>query len=170
MSASTAKRLSLTLIGWTNRDADNFWSHVDTSGECWLWNDIKGRYSYFGVNGKIFRTNRLAYALAHDGETPEGLEVCHTCDNDKCVRPSHLFIGTRDDNMHDMANKGRSADKSGVLNGRCKLSATQALEIFRRASDETRASLGREFGVSDNTIRGIVFGRLWSHVTGKGAA
>ena len=43
------------------------------------------------------------------GEIPEGMSVCHTCDNPRCVRPDHMFVGTHIENVHDMHRKGRQS-------------------------------------------------------------
>lgn len=152
-------------LGWRDKDEKRFWAKVDKSGDCWLFKNQKARYGYLGVSGKNYRVNRLSYAL-YCGTIPEDIEVCHTCDNDKCVRPSHLFLGTHLDNMQDMVTKDRSADKSGRLNGRAKLDPIAVLQILRLSETLSKAEIGRRFDVSDVTIFGICDGRLWSHVTG----
>lgn len=88
-----------------------FWQYVDKTNECWNWTKClneKG-YGIFGVDGKkVDRAHRIAYRLCV-GEIPAGLFVCHHCDNPKCVRPDHLFLGTNLDNVKDMFLKNRNS-------------------------------------------------------------
>lgn len=75
---------------------------------CWVWN---GRVNHKGYgkaswNGKEARVHRVIYEHFH-GAVPEGMQVCHHCDNPPCCNPEHLFVGTALDNEHDKLRKGR---------------------------------------------------------------
>lgn len=75
---------------------------------CWLWQaSIRtSGYGAFNIGGKNCYAHRISYEI-HVGEISENLHVLHSCDNRKCVNPKHLFLGTHQDNMLDMKNKGR---------------------------------------------------------------
>lgn len=87
-----------------------FWSSVDkkSDNDCWNW--TRGRSSQLGYGsfklGNEQYTHRLAWELTN-GKIPEGLCVCHHCDNPLCCNPNHLFLGTVKDNMQDRDMKGR---------------------------------------------------------------
>ena len=116
-------------------------------------------YGVFRLRGKTWKAHRLAWTLVR-GDIPDGIFVCHHCDNRRCVNPVHLFLGTPADNAADMVKKGRSKGCAkgsqrwlGESNGRCKLTDTQVVEI--RASIETHKGIARRLGVSDRQIRRI---------------
>jgi hypothetical protein len=96
-----------------------FWSKVDKTSNpngCWIWTAGKSRlngYGQFFVAGRNHSSHRSAYEIQY-GPIPDGLLVLHRCDTPACVNPVHLFLGTQQDNMTDMVQKGRSlsGDKS----------------------------------------------------------
>jgi hypothetical protein len=90
----------------------HFWSRVDrTAGEsgCWLWSGSLGTggYGLCGHQKRVKRSHRIAWELTH-GPIPDGMVVCHRCDNPPCCNPAHLFLGTLADNVRDMVAKGRN--------------------------------------------------------------
>jgi len=103
----------MTLPEYTPKDIERFWSHVDKTGECWLWTGGRsqhGGYGQFRVSKTLcVYAHRLAWELTN-GPIPEGLWVLHNCpegDRPACLNPAHLWLGTHDENMADMVAKGR---------------------------------------------------------------
>lgn len=92
-------------------DKARFWSKVNQTEYCWEWSAYldKNGYGVFSLGKYSPRVSahRFAYMLIN-GSIETGKVVCHSCDNPKCVNPSHLFIGTHQDNMRDMHVKGRA--------------------------------------------------------------
>jgi len=88
-----------------------FWSHISkTETGCWEWTLSRLPYGYGRVaflGNKNQYAHRVAWILTH-GDIPDGLCVCHKCDNPPCINPDHLFIGTYADNAHDRDAKGRN--------------------------------------------------------------
>lgn len=150
-----------------------FWRYVDHGEGCWTWTGGRsGGYGTFRHEGRTQKAHRVAWQLER-GDIPEGLVVCHQCDNPGCVRPDHLFLGTVAENNADRANKGRSKGtfrsdsthpgrvRAGELHWGAKLTARQVDAIRqRRERGEPVKALAAEFGVHHATISRIAR-RVW---------
>ena len=75
---------------------------------CWLWRGAitSTGYGHMKVGEHYEKAHRIAWRFAY-GVIPDGLQVCHRCDNPPCVNPDHLFLGTQVDNLRDCYRKGR---------------------------------------------------------------
>lgn len=93
---------------YTDKWPERFWSKVIKTEKCWNWNAGVDRSGYGVIRylGKNKKAHRISYLIEY-GNFDESLRVLHKCDNPRCVRPSHLFLGSQSDNMTDMVNKGR---------------------------------------------------------------
>ena len=132
-------------------------------GDCWEWLVGKGHagYGYFKWNGGQ-RAHRFSYLL-YIGPITEGLYVCHLCDNRGCVNPSHLFLGSHQENMNDMAVKGRS--QRGVKHRSVKLTEAQVIEIRDRYdSGENYLAIAKQYNVSHRCVHAIAARERWKHV------
>lgn len=161
----------------TARLVARFWSYVDVRGpdDCWEW--TAGRfaqgYGCFAINRRGFRASRVSWFI-HFGQPDPTLFVCHKCDNRPCVNPSHLFLGTTDENIKDATRKGRmaSGDRSArrthpeafpvgceVLSS--KLTNENVREIRRLYTPEYGSkALAARFGVSYKTILCLIHGTI----------
>lgn len=144
---------------------------------CWLWlgawNGSLG-YGEIKVNKRYLPAHRYSWQL-HNGEIPSGLRVLHNCDNPPCVNPSHLFLGTHQDNMEDMKKKGRQS--SGQLHGQksggrlrfgeqhanSKLTEKQVCLILSDCRSQQK--IAAAYNVSQTAVSKIKRRVMWQHIT-----
>jgi len=126
---------------------------------CWLWSGTTEGSGY-GVTRKgtrEIRVHRLVFE-AVKGPIPDGMLVCHRCDNRVCCNPDHLFLGTNAENMADMSRKSRSAKK---------LTPERVAEIRERyQSGKPQSALAAEYGLSGSTISDLCTGKSWAFAPG----
>ena len=140
-----------------------------TQSKCWEFTGaLRNGYGAIKHKGKIFGAHRLSYELKK-GLIPDGVLVCHKCDNRKCVNPEHLFLGTYKDNMQDCKNKGRLVVpvgcnfKKGDYPSNAKHSLKDAIEFKNKIlnrGDKTLISIAKELNISYQYARDISCGRI----------
>lgn len=155
-----------------------FLRYLNKSSEdsCWVYTGSIDRKGYGvvsrgGRGATCYKAHRLSYEL-YKGPIPEGLCVCHRCDNPPCCNPSHLFLGTKGDNNRDMYAKGRNNNTNnakGEHHALAKLNADKVREI--RASWESekprpeQRELAKRYGVDQQVIWSVIHRKTWKHVT-----
>ena len=157
-----------------NSVPQRFWSKVEKTETCWLWTAGKfsNGYGQFHIGRQNpIRANRMAWVLTY-GDIPDGLMVCHTCDNPACVRPDHLFLGTGKDNQQDAARKGRTVrgrkrpgtGPAGERNSHARITGDEVVIIRAdyRSGDFSLKQLAERHGISKSQVHNIVTGKQWS--------
>lgn len=93
--------------------------------------------------------HQVAYEQ-HCGPIPEGMCVCHKCDNRACVNPEHLWLGTQADNVRDMHKKARQRNQLGERNSNAKLTDREVWEI--RATNYPQKRIAPLYGTTQSNI------------------
>lgn len=132
---------------------------------CWEWTGGRtaqgyGRMSVGG--GRETTTHRFSYETFY-GPIPDGLFVCHSCDNRLCVNPRHLWLGTHAENRADMVTKGRNS--RGVMVKHSILDDAAVLTIReRRAKGDLLREIADDYGITLASVCDVVKRRTWKHI------
>lgn len=150
---------------------DAFWKKTKPNNKK-IWNETcciewtyilsAGGYGSFSYDGKTYRSHRLSWMMEH-GEIPEGMYICHHCDNPKCVNVNHLFLGTPKDNTADKFSKNRGNLPQGEEHWKSKLTKKDVFKIRRLYKNKKfkQVELGEMFGVTQAQISYIVNDIFW---------
>ena len=111
--------------------------------------------------GKFMRMNRYIFEKEYGSILP-GMIIRHSCDNPTCINPSHLLLGTIEENIQDRVQRNRTA--RGEKANKSHLTDERVRSIYL---DTTRSisKIASEEGVSEITVKRIIYGMLWTHVT-----
>ena len=141
---------------------EDVWKYINKGSlnDCWEW--IKslntGGYGKIKINGKTYRSHRIVYELTF-GKIPDGLLVCHKCDNPPCCRPSHLFLGSHSDNRKDAQNKNRVAYGERCLLS--KLTKKDVQKMRKVSSGKSLRELATMFGTCRSNVHAIIHNKTW---------
>lgn len=149
-----------------------FWAKVSKADgdSCWGWTGalISTGYGLISVRGELTLAHRYSYTV-NVSPIPDGLHVLHRCDNPKCVRPDHLFLGTNNDNIADRVAKGRGRGPRPGLAGEKNRNAKLTADAVRRmrilaASGVSHLAISKQFSVSRTTANRIINRKSWASV------
>lgn len=139
-------------------------SYVVSKSGCWEWTGTTMQKEDYGIachRGKRQRAHRLSY-MYHKGQIPEGLLICHTCDNPICINPDHLYAGTAKDNSADMVSRGRQNRLKGEEAGQAKLTNIEVLAI--RSDNRRHKYIAKDYGIAVSTVSSIKQRTNWKHI------
>jgi hypothetical protein len=149
-----------------------FWAKVDVSrgtDECWVWTAAITRAGYGITSTRLIGGERLAHRIAYflvRGAIPEGLCICHQCDNPPCCNPNHLFVGTRAENRLDCVHKGRHI--YGSAHYFTHLTDADVIEMRRLKFEDglTANEIGKLYNLTEDGAWWIIVGKSWKHIPG----
>jgi hypothetical protein len=150
---------------WQCSDQCRLLASVSIEKDCWINNCSKKRYGTFKYRNKVMGMHRASFIM-FKSEIPNGLDLCHKCDNKKCCNPEHLFISTRAQNMQDCLNKGRFHRGERCYN--VKLTKEKVIEIREMKENKPwmfYREIGEVYGLSWGCIYDICKRRTWKHIT-----
>ena len=144
---------------------DRFNTSFDKTNDCWNWNaelNVNG-YGVIRIGKTMILAHRLSFQL-FKSNLINGMFVCHSCDNRKCVNPNHLWLGTHQENMNDALEKGR-LDNKGENNGRSKFKKEDIINIINLfKTGTTTHELAIKFNTTQTYIIHILIGRVWKSI------
>lgn len=167
-------------VGMTDAWKRRFWSYVEKheASQCWPWIGNINSHGYGSIRlttkpgtHKTIGASRVAYELHNSTTVPAGMCVCHHCDNRRCCNPTHLYVGTAQDNVDDREVRGRgrppfsekplrgSDNYAAIMND-----ATVCWARREARSGRTVSDLARAIGVTAAGMSYAVRGKSWQHL------
>ena len=145
-----------------------FWSKVAKGKGCWEWQGALSPSGYGSFRVKLpekgsvnVSAHRFAWALRF-GDIQSELMACHHCDNRRCVKVDHLFLGTMQDNADDMVRKGRYGPPR---RSNATLTPDQVREVRALLKLGGRpTAIAMRYGVQRRAIADIGNGVTWKEV------
>ncbi len=153
-------------IPWTQERLLSRLEGTNDPESCWTWTgaSYKG-YGNILARGTSWKAHRLAYTL-FIGPIPDGMDICHRCDNPPCCNPAHLFAGTTKENVRDSMEKGRFNIKRGERHGMAKLTEDTVRQIraLYDAGTMSNLAIAERLGVHRQRVTSIGTRKTWRHL------
>jgi len=142
-----------------------FEKNVIKGNDCWDWKGyLSGGYGLLSMSPKLIAAHRASWMI-HNGEIPKDKIVLHKCDNRKCTNPTHLYLGTHQDNSNDKYNRKRDRHVKGESHRCAKLKTENVIQIRQLlAENKALKEIARMFNVNYSIIYFIKHGRTWRSV------
>lgn len=146
----------------TDTLAERLWSKVvETDSGCLEYMGARS-FGYGAIRGRredgswtMLKAHRAAWMVTH-GPIPEGMYVCHRCDNPPCVNVEHLFLGDDADNMADKCAKGRQSHEFELPQTKLSDAAVTELRHEYAAGGISQYAVARKYGISQPHVSVIV--------------
>ena len=147
---------------------DRILKRTEPMGECLFWTGCVNHKGYGRVlvDSKNRYTHRIVWS-EHYGPIPDGMMVCHKCDNRLCVNVKHLYLGNQETNMADMVRRKRARNGSAIVRHEkhpsAKLQLKDVVKIREAyaSGHTTQQMLADQFGISRGQVQKIVTGNAW---------
>ena len=158
---------------------------VKSRNGCWNWTRCKQAgygVAYFGKRRVL--AHRAAWESVN-GPIPEGMSICHSCDNPSCINPAHLWLGTHKQNMHDAIQKGRASKppvhvggehwrlkyphmvQRGEDNPNAIMTDEQVIQMRKDyVSGQPLDEICARYEINRATMHDYTSGRSWKHLLG----
>lgn len=141
---------------------ERLWSKIQIGNpeNCWEWSGARQERGHGVIKITGEKKNMLVHRAVFEeihGPIPDGVLICHTCDNPPCCNPNHLFSGTQVDNMSDCSEKER------IFKMKLTYDEVKKMKQMRMAGMNWSA-IGRAFNVHRSTAKCAVTGKTWKHI------
>jgi len=154
------------------KDRRRFMDSIESTEDdkCWSWSGTKNNAGYplFSQKGKMVSALRLLYQIYYNRKIPKNWIVTHSCKNNGCVNPNHVYITTRSERTQQAYRRREliPISQQGENNPNSKLNESD-IRAIRKAKKQgiTHRELAEKYNVTKTTISQIVNRKLWAHVS-----
>ena len=149
-------------------DRVRFWKYVEDTpiGSCWLWNGYQNSkgYGMFTIHRKMYLAHRVSWEMYNGPILYDKQHVLHRCDTPLCVNPGHLFLGTHQQNVRDMVNKGRQRFDPVTLGVVLTEQKVRDMRAEYTGKFGSISALARKYKVNYYTAFRVVHRKTWKRV------